>query len=463
MKRTISYKFIYIAAIVLFFTQNSWAQDTIPAQTYTLQEAISYGLSNNYTSKNASRDVAIALKQKWEIISQGLPQISGTVDYQNQLIQPTQLIPAQFFDPSAPAGTFAPVQFSPKQSMNATATYNQLIFDGSYIVGIQSARTLLQITENAKVRSDLEVKQAIIDAYGNVLLARESVSILERNRTTLSKNLNDTQKIFENGFAEEEDVEQLQITLLGLETNLNNAQRQELIALDMLKVTMGIPLEYTIDVVDNLEDLTMQYYDLGLLKKQINIEENIDYRLAEDQANQAEVLVKLEKSKALPTLSAFINYGYQGFSNEFTFFSDNQEYFDQSILGVSLNIPIFSSGMRSARTAQKKLEYEQRLEELEETRNRVKLQIASARNDYKFSLENFANQEKNLELAERIENKNQIKFFEGIASSFELSEAQQQLYQAQQDYLQAMLDVITNKAQLEKVLDTTKYKPEEQN
>lgn len=117
--------------------------------------------------------------------------------------------------------------------------------------------------------------------------------------------------------------------------------------------------------------------------------------------------------------------------------------------------------MRSARTAQKELAYKQRLIDLEETRNQVMLEISKARNNYQFSLDNFSTQKKNLDLAERIEDKNQTKFFEGISSSFDLSEAQQQLFQAQQDYLQAMLNVITNKAALENVLDTTKYQPKE--
>ena len=320
---------------------------------------------------------------------------------------------------------------------------------------------MLQISENAKVKTDLEVKQAIIEAYGNVLLAQESVAILQKNIETVNKNLNDTQKIFENGLGEEEDVEQLQITALNLESQLNSTVRQLAIAYDMLKLTLGIPIDSKLVVTDALEDLTMQYYDLNLLARDINPEKNIDYRIAEDQANLAETEVKLEKSKALPTLSAYVNYGAAGASNSFTFLSDEQRYFEQSILGVSLSVPIFSSGMRAARTAQKELAYKQSLEDLERARNQVKLEIASARNDYQFALDNFATQEKNLDLAERIENKNSIKFFEGIASSFELSEAQTQLYQAQQDYLQAMYEVIANKAALEKVLDTSVYKPKE--
>ncbi|WP_416446549.1 TolC family protein [Leeuwenhoekiella sp. A16] len=454
-------KVFTLIAIITFGC--TYGQDTIPLQDtqFSLEEAIIYGLEHNYSANNARTDIAIALKQKWEIIAQGLPQISGAANYQNQLVQPVTFIPGVIA--GGEAGTFIPVTFGTKQSLNAIATWDQLIFDGSYIVGVQSAKTLLKISENAKVKTDLELKEEIINAYGNVLLAEESVAILKKNLSSLQKNYEDTRKIFENGLAEEEDVEQLQITLIGLQSNLDNAVRMQSIASDMLKVTLGIPLDYNISVTDDLDELAMQYFDLSLLRKSISVEDNIDYRIAEDQANQAEILVKLEKSKSLPKLTAYLNYGVQGNSEKFTFFSDNQRYFDQSILGVNLSVPVFSSGMRNARTAQQELAYKQKLEDLEETRNRVKLQISSAQNDYQFSLDNYDNQKKNLALAERIENKNQIKFFEGIATSFELSEAQRQLYQAQQNYLQAMLDVITNKATLEKVLDTTEYQPKERN
>ena len=329
-------KTIFLLICVLGSLNTSKAQDSTEVQSYalSLQEAITYGLENSYDAKNAYTDVEIALKQKWEIIAQGLPQISGEVTYQNQFIQPTSFIPAVVFDPSADPGDFIPVQFSQKQNASAVATWNQLIFDGSYIVGVQSAKTLLQISENAKVKTDLEVKQAIIEAYGNVLLAQESVAILQKNIETVNKNLNDTQKIFENGLGEEEDVEQLQITALNLESQLNSTVRQLAIAYDMLKLTLGIPIDSKLVVTDALEDLTMQYYDLNLLARDINPEKNIDYRIAEDQANLAETEVKLEKSKALPTLSAYVNYGAAGASNSFTFLSDEQRYFEQSILGA---------------------------------------------------------------------------------------------------------------------------------
>lgn len=450
-------KFRYL--LILLFSLSSIAQQSQEEYSFSLEDAIQYGIDNNYSAVNAQKDIEIALKQKWEIISQGLPQVSATGEYQNNLKLPVQLLPAEIA--GGEPGEFIPVTFGTKHNVNGTATWNQLIFDGSYIVGIQSAKTLLQISENAKTKTDLEIKKAVINAYGNVLLAEENVAILQKNVENVQNNYDETNEIFKNGLAEEEDVEQLEITLLNLKNNLSRSERMREIAYEMFNLTLGIPVEIPVTLTEELDTLAMQYFDLKLLQEEIPIEENIDYRIAANTAASREIEVKLEKSKALPSLSGFLNYGVQGFSQEFTFFDNDQEFFTQSILGVSLNIPIFSSGMRSSRTQQKQIAYEQAMVELEQTENEIKRQINSAKSDYEFSLENYQAQKKNLELAERIENKNQIKFFEGIASSFELSEAQRQLYQAQQDFLQSMLDVITAKVELENLLDTRKYNNED--
>ncbi|GHA23686.1 transporter [Salinimicrobium marinum] len=444
------------ALLFILFSLNLAAQETQPQQySLSLEEAVALGLERNYSARNAQKDIEIALKQKWEIIAQGLPQLDATVDYRNNLIQPLSVLPGELIGEEP--GTFVALPFSPKHNVTATSTWNQLIFDGSYIVGIQSAKTLLQISRNAKTKTDQEVKSAVINAYGNVLLANESLEILNRNLSTLQKNYDETKAIFENGMAEEEDVEQLEISLLGLNNNLNRTRRMRDIAYEMLNTTLGIPVELEVTLTEDLEDLAMKYYDLGLLEENIPVEENIDYRIAKNTAESAEIQVKLQKAAALPTLTGYVNFGYQAFDQEFNFFSSDQEYYNQSILGVTLNIPILSSGMRGARTQQRKIELEQALLDLEQTENEVKLEINSAKNEYEFSLENLETQRRNLELAERIENKNQIKFFEGLASSFELNEARIQLYTAQQDYLQAMLDVITAKVELENLLDTTEY------
>ena len=168
-------------SLITLFLVLPWlamAQDSIPS--LSLDQAITYALEHNYSAINASRDVVDAQKQKWETIATGLPQISGAVSYQNQLKQPVSQIPAEFFggDP----GTYQEVVFGQAQSMSASATLTQQIFDGSYIVGVQATKTFLEYSQNNKEKTELEVRKAVVEAYGNVLLAQESVQISERTR-----------------------------------------------------------------------------------------------------------------------------------------------------------------------------------------------------------------------------------------------------------------------------------------
>ena len=167
-------KIIIIIGLLLSYYTN--AQENY---SFTLQEAIDFALENNRTAKNAAQDIEAAKKQKWETTSTGLPQIEASIDYNNWLKQQVSLIPAEFFGGNS--GEFAEIAFGTKQTMNATATVKQLLFDGSYLVGLQSAKVFLEISKNAKEKTDLEVRKAIINAYGNVLLAEESIKILEKN------------------------------------------------------------------------------------------------------------------------------------------------------------------------------------------------------------------------------------------------------------------------------------------
>ena len=438
-----------LIALSLLLSFSAIAQDN--PSSFTLQQAIDYALENNRTAKNAARDIKAAEKQKWETIATGLPQIDASLDYQNFLKQQIALIPAEFFGGNP--GEFAEIIFGTKQTLNATATLNQMIFDGSYLVGLQSARVFLEISKNAKEKTDLEVRKAVINAYGNVLLAEESVNILERNKDILQKNLNETIKIYENGLEEEESVEQLQITLSGVESNLKNVSRLKSLAYQMLNITLGLDLNTSVTLIDDLETLTAQNISLDLLSSEEVIENTIDYRIAFNDKTSKELLLKLEKSKALPTLNAFVNGSYTGNSEKFTFTNNSQKWFGASLLGVSMNIPVFSSFGRSAATQRARINLDKAEDDLTEVEQQIKLQIASAKSDYQFAIEDYENKKRNLNLAERIEQKNQTKFFEGIASSFELRQAQTQLYSAQQEFLQAMLDVINKKAELETALN----------
>ena len=454
-------KHFYTFIAVLLFS-SSFAQEKVEkTYSFTLQEAIAFALENNYSAINASRDLIDAKKQKWETIATGLPQVSGNIGYQNQIKQgevffPSILIPEQFLrdgvvqDPE----TFIPLVLTAPQSATATATLNQQIFNGSYIVGVQATKAFLSYSQNNKEKTDLEIRKSVTEAYGNVLLAQESISILEKNKANLEKNLFETTKIFENGLGDEESVEQLQITLSSVDSQLKNSVRLKAITLQMLNLIMGLDIDSPTQLEENLDEMAQKQIDFNLLETDFNIENNVDFKLATNLNQQRYYEWKLEKSRALPTLNAFVNYGASAFSDNFDFLSSDQTWFESSILGFSLNIPIFSSGKRNASTARAKIALEKAKTQLTEAEEQIRLQLESAKSNYILAIEQYQTSKDNLNLAERIETKNQIKYNEGLATSFELRQAQTQLYSAQQTYLQSMVDVINKKAGLENILNT---------
>ncbi len=445
-------KTLLIALLTFTVSTNAQQKSTKQSYSYTLNEAIEYALTHNYSAINAARDIDAAKEKKWETTTIGLPQINAAVGYQNNIKLQKSLIPAEFF--GGQPGEFAEVAFGTKQNMAASTTLSQLIFNGSYLVGLQSAKVYLQISENAKIKTNQEIREMVINAYGNVLLADESIIILEKNKINLEKTLNETTQILKNGLIEEENVEQLQITLSTIKSAQENVKRQKTIATNMLKLVLGIAMENDLTLTDKLSTLAQNNIDLRLTQETFLVENTIDYKIQENLVQSKKLLVLLEKSNALPSLAASYNLGYNAFGNQFQFFNSNQRWLNYSNIGVSLNIPIFSSLGRSAKTQQAKIALEQSKTQMLQVEQSLKLQFEKAKSDYEYSLEQLNTTKSSLTLAERIENKQQIKLKEGLSSSFDLSEAQRQLYTAQQNYLQAMLDVINKKASLEKI--TTK-------
>jgi outer membrane protein len=462
-------RYIYLMCFFVFAT-TAKAQEKI--QQLSLKEAISFALENSYNTKAAINEIAAAKEKVWETTTIGLPQINARADYQNFLRQPVSLLPAAAFDnresvvqtvedffdisregsPTPPDG-FIPVVFGTKQNLNASLTVTQLLFDGSYLVGLQASKTFLKISKQAQEKTALLTREAVINAYGNVLVTEKSISILKENIKILEKNFSDVQKIYENGFNEEEDVEQLEITLGNLKNQLNSVIRMKGIAYQMLNLSLGTAIDTKLILTDSLDGLAENNIDLDLIGATFNFAKHIDFRISENDRETKRLMMKLEQSKSLPSLSAFVNYGSQAFSDSFSFIRGDQQWFASSLLGVSLNVPIFSSFGRKARTAQARIALETADLRLEETKQRLSLLAQKAKNEYQLSIENYKTSKKNVGLAKRIEKKQRIKFFEGISSSFDLLQAQNQLYAQQQNYIQSMLNVIATKASLENALN----------
>lgn len=418
---------------------------------FSLDEAIDYAHANNKMALDSQSDIRMAELQKWETTATGLPQINADISYNNWIEQQISLIPAEFF--GGMPGDFIEVAFGTQQTVNGTVTLKQKLFDGSYLVALQASKVYLEISKNAKEKTLSELRKVVTNAYGSILLAEENILILDANIEVLEKNIEELQKVYENGLTEVENIEQLQLTRAGLVSARNYNAVLKNLAYEMFNLTLGLNIDTPVNLTDRMEDLVVKVLLYPTETSNGNLENNIDFKIALNNMRSNALLFKLEKSKALPTINAFINGGYAGNNNRFNFLDRTQKWFGASLFGVNMSIPMFSSMGRSAATQKAKIALEKSERMLANTRQELEIKIKRAQNELAFAQQDLKNKKQAQNLAKRIEEKNQIKFFEGLASSFELSQAQTQLYTAQKQYMEAMLSVLNKHIALDVLLN----------
>tara|TARA_B100001142_G_scaffold325982_1_gene380594 strand:+ start:265 stop:1671 length:1407 start_codon:yes stop_codon:yes gene_type:complete len=460
----------FIKLLLIIFSVSGIAQKA--DLSFSLIQAIEYAQQNNATLKAADLQIKAAEEKKWETISIGLPKVDATIGYNNWIKQQVSLIPAAAFDNTqsiinvvnnyfdanqinnnvSQAEGLIPIRFGTKQSMDANLSLRQLIFDGSYFVGLKSVQIYVDIEEGLRNKTSVELKKSTTEAYGNVLLAKESIRIIKGNIEILKSTIKEVQKLYENGLTEEENLEQLQITLAILESSLKNNIIQEKGALQLLNLILGIDINKPIILSDDFEELIKNNLDLSIILNNNNIKKSADYLIRENDKVSKELLILYEKSKLLPKINAFLNSGYSGYSDTFNFTNKSQKWYGSTIFGLKMDIPIFSSAEQLSKINRAKIDLEKSILLLDEFEKKLSIQVNIAKGNYQFAVEEYFNQKRNLALAERIENKNKIKFIEGLSSSFELKEAQSQLYNSQQNYLMSMFNIISTKAKLESLI-----------
>ena len=371
--------------------------------TLSLEQAIALAQDSSYASLNARREMTRALKKKWETTATGLPQINGSISYNNNIKQPVTLIPSEITG-GAP-GSFTPVIFGTEQNATAQATLEQLIFDGSYLVGLQAAKTFLDFSKNAYEKTQIEVEKSVVNAYGSAKMAEALVVVFDNNYKTLQKSYEELQIVYQNGLTELEALEQLEITLLEVKGYLENAERSQLLAQHLLRATLGLPLDTDLILTDELNTLVLRAAEEITPEITLDLHKQIDVRIAENYTEQRRLEWQLERSRALPSLSAFANYSTQAFSNDFTFTDNTQQWFQSSVLGIRMQVPIFSSGFRSARSSQAKIAWDQAETEFTQTKQATEIAFENALSDFNLSKDNYNNASRSLNLAERVAKK----------------------------------------------------------
>lgn len=421
-------------------------------QALSIEESWQYAVDHNVNVQKAKIDRTIADQKVKETIGIGLPQISAQGSYNYFLNIPVQLLPGAVF--GGEAGTFIPVQFGQKQTVSGGITMQQLLFNGSYIVGLESAKAYKETAALAEEKTEITIKEAILLAYTGVLVTDENLKTLEENRKVAEKSLYETEQTYKVGLIELQNVEQQQYSYKSIITNQQNFKRTREKLLMSLKYLLGFPMDENLTLTSDLQEIIIKNETLVSLDQNQDVSNHIDYRLGKNAVRLQELLLKLQKSKYLPTLAMAVSSTYNGSADSFNFFKKSQPFFNTSVIALQLDIPIFSGFQKKWQTEQAKLDVKKAELDLNETQRNIKNNVYSASVEYENAYNSYKNAQELVALSSSIFKKQQIKFKEGLGTSLELQQAESQLYNSQNQYYEAALNLIQSKTKLDKALGT---------
>jgi len=421
---------------------------TAQTQEFTLTAAQDYAIKHNYQAKNAIIDVAIAARKVKETIAGGLPQATANVSYNNFINLATSLVPGEFF--GGEPGTYMEVSFGTKHNASIDGQLTQLLFSGSYFVGLKASKAFQNMSELQLEQVEQDVKTAIANAYFLVLISEKNKKLMQETIETMEKLLSDTKAMFDAGFMEDTDVDRINLVILDLKTSLLNADNQIQNALYLLKFNLGLNVTDEISLTDNLETILLSVNPEIAMKEDFKLKNHISYRLLENQARISELQVSLAKTEYMPVASGFLSQAQNAQRNSFNFFDFSEKWFPTTVAGVQISIPIFSSGVRIHKVKQSVLELEKTKNSLSQVSESLVMGAVTARNNFEVSVATYEAKVKNFDLAKKIYSKDQMRYKSGVASSTDLNQSYNTLLESQGTYLGAIMDMLGKKLELDK-------------
>ena len=397
----------------------------------TLKEAQDYALKYNRNVWNAGLAVSEAQKRTWETISAGLPQVNATVDYQNMM--------------GFKMG-FAGLTIPLEPTSNFQASVTQLLFNGSYWVGIRMSKIGEQLSETMRLQSELDVKQQTQSAYHAVLIAKENKKILDLNLANIQTLAKSTEDMVRIGVAEQTDADQMKVQVATIMNGIKTVERHIELAYNLLRFQLGVEANTEIVLKQTLEDLIAEKDAQAMLAAMFDLNANYNIQLLEGQIDLADKQVSLEKAAALPTVAAFYNYTYKIKKSTFDMSPNN-------IIGLQASIPIFASGQRHARTQQAKIKLETAQNNKALVADQLLMQEKQLRFNLNNAIESFSLQKEALEVSQRVFESVMRKYRQGTASSLDVTTANTALLQTQGNYINAMMEVFSAQTELEKLLN----------
>jgi outer membrane protein len=462
-------RILLLVAMILSGTLISFSQKV---ENLSLDEAIKKALKNNTNIINSKLDLKIAQKKIWEITAMGLPHIDAKSAYQHLFLVPTINFPGTQLsnnkvpiDPNTGIGTISslqlssgeniylnnvagnPIELGVKDNITADITVSQLIFSGSYIVGLQATKVYYNLSKQNDEKTKLDVVETVVNTYHMLQLAEESRNILVQNLGNINKTLDEIKEMNKQGFLEATDVDQLEVTANSVRNLMNQIDSNLDLGYRLMKIQLGMTDSTEIQLSDEMESgESLTNSSLQLISEQFNIQNSVDYQLIKSSEKAALLDLRLSQSKFLPTISGFYNHNEQLKKSSFNFAPHD-------LVGLNLSLPIFSSGERMAAVSQKRFALEKAKNTREFVSKSIYMQASQFQNDVKLKMERYLNQKKSKELSDVIYQRTMEKYKQGVASSMDLMNSQNQYLTNLTSYYQGIYDLQVAKSKLEKLLN----------
>ncbi len=426
-----------VFVLLLFFFSGSSLVLGQEVLHLNLDSAQQYALEYNITLKNANLAVDEADKMVWEMVAGGLPQVDASLDYTNFLGYSIELR----FDESMP-----PTEIESKPTSNMNLMVNQLIFSGSYIVGLQTSKIYKTLSKKNYEKTSVDIKKQVIESYYNILVAEKVNDIYSKNLQNIRDTYEKTRAMYHAGILEITDVDQLSVQVNQLEDAVRSTERQTELAYNLLRLQLGVDAKTEISLTESLDQiLNRQNFDATLLHP-FNLNENIDYQLIDFQEDITEKQVTLEKMNYLPTITGFYNYTYK-------FLTTNFDMTPPNMVGLNMSVPIFSSGLRKAKLDQAKIQYETTQNNKALLEDQLLISEKQCRFNLSTALEQYESQKKNVEVSKRVYDNIALKYEQGMVSSLDLTTANNNYLQAENSCIIALIQLLQAQLELNKLLN----------
>jgi len=454
-KLIVSVLILFIFHPTLLTAQNQAKQK--PVIEFSLQQAQDYAYENNYDLKNSATDVKIAGKMVKQNTAIGLPQINGTASYMDYLSVPTMVMP-NFLKQMDPVvfkngPDYVPMSLNVEYNLQGALQLNQLLYSGQYLVGLQTAKAYLETAKQKNLKDKVDVRDIVANAYYQLLVTDEAIKILDSTYVVVSRLVDEARKAQAQGLIEDIDVDQADLNRSNLEAQLTDTKSARNVAYASLKFVIGLKDEQELVLTDNLDFFLAQVDRDALVGRPFDYQRNIDFTLLKKSDYLTLMQYKLSKTAYQPTLAGFLGISANASMSSWAFFSDKYPWYRTTNWGLSLQVPIWSSGSRKYAVDQARLNVEKTKVTDEKMRVGLELQVETARKDFSNAYAVYQNQKKGFEIALKIYTKTLTKYRQGISSSTDLNQRYSQFLNANNSYMQSIFGVLSQKTRLMKLLE----------